>query len=193
MADINLLPWREEYRAERKKDFMALAGVVLVFSLLAVFAWDRLTNARTDNQESRNQLLRTEIASLEQQVAEIKDLKRKRRDMLDRMKVIQNLQSNRPEIVKIFDEFVRSVPDGLYFSGMERKAGVVSLQGLSESNNRVSALMRKLDASYKFNSPNLTKVEADAALGEQGSLFEMNVNITRPEDAGANAADKEGA
>lgn len=183
MANINLLPWREELRAEKKKDFLALLGVVLVCALLVAFGWDRVTNGRIDNQESRNQLLKREIATLEKQVAEIKDLKRKRQDMIDRMKIIQSLQSNRPEIVKIFDEFVRAVPDGLYFSSMNRKSSEVSLQGYSESNNRVSALMRNLDASYKFASPNLTKVQADTTLGEQGSLFEMKVSISQPEEA----------
>ncbi len=192
MANINLLPWRDEFRAERKKDFFALFGVVLVFALLVAFGWDRTTNSRIDNQLSRNQLLQSEIANLEKQVAEIKDLKKKRQDMLDRIKVIQSLQSNRPEIVKIFDEFVRSVPDGLYFSSMNRTDESVSLQGYSESNNRVSALMRNLDSSYKFDSPNLTKVEADPTLGEQGSQFELNVNVSPAEQADG-AGDKEGA
>lgn len=181
MANINLLPWREEFRAEKKKDFLALLGVVLVFSLLVAFGWDRVTNGRIENQESRNQLLKTEIANLEKQVAEIKDLKSRRQELIDRMQIIQSLQSNRPEIVRIFDEFVRAVPDGLYFSNMDRKAESISLKGFSESNNRVSALMRNLDNSYKFTDPNLTKVEADNTLGEQGSQFEMKVGIAKPE------------
>ena len=136
---------------------------------------------RIENQQERNQLLKTEIAKLDKQVAEIRELKKRRQQMLDRMQVIQSLQSNRPEIVKIFDEFVRSVPDGVYFEKMERKGSAISLVGYAESTNRVSALMRKLDAAEKFANPNLTVVEADETLGEQGSRFEMRVNLKTPQ------------
>ncbi|WP_461480496.1 PilN domain-containing protein [Porticoccus sp.] len=93
------------------------------------------------------------------------------------MQVIQELQGNRPEIVKLYDEFVRAVPDGVYFTQMTLKGKQISLVGYAESNNRVSALMRRLDASYKFAEPNLTKVQADPILGEDGSRFEMRVKV----------------
>ncbi|TNE82934.1 MAG: pilus assembly protein PilN, partial [Deltaproteobacteria bacterium] len=91
--------------------------------------------------------------------------------------VIQELQGNRPEIVKLYDEFVRAVPDGVYFTKMKLLDKQLSLEGYAESNNRVSSLMRRLDASYKFAEPNLTKVEADQMLGEDGSRFEMRVKV----------------
>ena len=94
--------------------------------------------------------------------------------------MIQEVQGNRPEIVKIYDEFVRSVPDGVYFTEMVRAGEIVSLVGFAKSNSRVSVLMRQLDASYKFTEPNLTKVEADEMLGESGSKFEMRVKIVLP-------------
>ncbi len=181
MTNINLLPWREELRQEKKKEFFTLFGMVLLLLAVIAFAWDRLENARIENQQERNQLLKTEIAKLDKQVAEIRELKKRRQQMLDRMQVIQSLQSNRPEIVKIFDEFVRSVPDGVYFEKMERKGSAISLVGYAESTNRVSALMRKLDAAEKFANPNLTVVEADETLGEQGSRFEMRVNLKTPQ------------
>ncbi|MEH6528568.1 MAG: PilN domain-containing protein [Porticoccus sp.] len=179
MAKINLLPWREAYRTEKKKEFLSLIVVVLVVAVLAAFGWDRVVSNQIESQNSRNQLLKSEIAKLDKQVAEIQELKKRRQDLLDRMQVIQELQGNRPEIVKVYDEFVRAVPDGVYFTKMIRKGSQISLVGFAESNNRVSALMRRLDASYKFSEPNLTKVQDNDVLGEDGSQFEMRVKITK--------------
>lgn len=179
MAKINLLPWREAFRTEKKKEFLSLMVVVLVVSVLVAFGWDRVVSNQIESQDSRNQLLKTEIAKLDKQVAEIKELKSRRQNLLDRMQVIQELQGNRPEIVKIYDEFVRAVPDGVYFTKMIRKGSQISLVGFAESNNRVSSLMRRLDASYKFSAPNLTKVQDSDVLGEDGSQFEMRVKIIK--------------
>ncbi len=179
MAKINLLPWREAFRADKKKDFISLTVVVLVVAVFSSFGWDRVVNNQIESQHSRNQLLKTEVAKLDKQVAEIQELKKRRQDLLDRMQIIQELQGNRPEIVKIYDEFVKAVPDGVYFTKMIRKDNLISLVGYAESNNRVSALMRQLDASYKFTEPNLTKVQDNEVLGEDGSQFEMRVKIVK--------------
>jgi len=186
MARINLLPWREAFRTEKKKEFLSLTVVVLVVAVLVAFGWDRVVSNQIESQNSRNQLLKTEIAKLDKQVAEIKNLKARRQNLLDRMQVIQELQGNRPEIVKIYDEFVRAVPDGVYFTKMIRKGSQISLVGFAESNNRVSSLMRRLDASYKFTEPNLTKVQDSDVLGEDGNQFEMRVKILKaPVDSGS--------
>jgi len=180
MAKINLLPWREAYRAEKKKEFVTLLGMVLLFGAVVAFGWDRVVNSQIDSQLSRNQLLKTEIAKLDKQVKEIDELTKRRQNLLDRIKVIQEVQGNRPEIVKLYDEFVRAIPDGVYFTEMDRKGESISLVGFAKSNSRVSVLMRRLDASYKFTEPNLTKVEANDVLGENGSQFEMQVKIVQP-------------
>ena len=180
MAKINLLPWREAYRGEKKKEFITLLGMVLVFAVVVAFGWDRVVNSQIDSQFSRNQVLEGEIAKLSEEVAEIEALTKRRQSLLDRIQVIQEVQGNRPEIVKIYDEFVRSVPDGVYFSEMVREGESISLVGFAKSNSRVSVLMRRLDASYKFTEPNLTKVEANDMLGENGSQFEMQVKIVQP-------------
>jgi len=180
MAKINLLPWREAYRGEKKKEFLTLVGMVLMFAAVMAFGWDRVVNGQIDSQFSRNQVLKSEIATLDKQVAEIEELTKRRQSLLDRIQVIQEVQGNRPEIVKIYDEFVRSVPDGVYFTEMVREGETVSLVGFAKSNSRVSVLMRRLDASYKFTEPNLTKVEANDMLGENGSQFEMQVKIVQP-------------
>ena len=154
-----------------------MLGLMLLLALAAGFGWDRLVNSRLDNQQARNQLLQTNITVLDKQIAEIEDLKKRRQELLDRMLVIQALQGNRSEIVKIFDEFSRAIPDGVFFTKMDRKGQQVSLEGYAESNNRVSALMRKLDKSEKFAEPNLTVVESDNELGEQGSKFKMRFQL----------------
>ena len=180
MAKINLLPWREAYRGEKKKEFLTLILMALVFAAVVAFGWDRVVNSQIDSQLSRNEVLNGEIAKLDKQVAEIQELTKRRQSLLDRIKVIQEVQGNRPEIVKMYDEFVRSVPDGVYFTEMDRVGETISLVGFAKSNSRVSVLMRRLDASYKFTEPNLTKVEANDMLGENGSQFEMQVKIVQP-------------
>lgn len=181
MARINLLPWREEYRQAKKREFLEIAAVVVVLGLLMVVLWDRVVSARIESQISRNELIREDIAVLEKQVKEISELKKRKQQMIDRMGVIQALQGNRPDIVRIFDELVAAMPEGVFLTDLQRVGDTMSLTGFAESNNRVSALMRNLDASYKFTEPNLTKVQADDTLGEQGNRFEMRVQITRPD------------
>lgn len=191
IASINLLPWREEYRQQKRLEFLKLAGVVLVATLLVVMLWDRLINSQMDNQRTRNQLLEQNIAELEERVKEIAELKQRRSELLDRMTVIQSLQANRPEIVRIFDEIASATPEGVFLSDLNRVGLDIALTGYAESNNRVSTFMRNLDQSYKFSDPNLTKVLADELLGEQGNTFEMRVKISEPEvleDAGKTTA-----
>lgn len=177
MTRINLLPWREAHREEKKREFLVVLGGFVFGALFSVLIWDRWVNSDIDEQTSRNEFLRVETAKLDKEVKEINELKIRLQEMLERMTVIQGLQSNRPETVKIFDEFVRSVPDGVFFTAMIRAGDNLSLTGFAESNNRISALMRKLNDSPKFKDPNLTKVEADETLGEQGSRFEMQVKL----------------
>ncbi|RLA47810.1 MAG: pilus assembly protein PilN [Gammaproteobacteria bacterium] len=177
MANINLLPWREDHRQEKQKEFLIILAGVLVFGLLAVFAWDQWVNGRIDWQNSRNSFLQREITVLDEKVKEIKELKLRRQQMIERMEVILALQGNRPEVVKVFDEFVRAIPDGVYFVEMKRVANNISLLGYAESNSRISVLMRELDASKMFKDPNLTNVVADTKLGEQGSRFELHVKV----------------
>ncbi|MGD9660913.1 MAG: PilN domain-containing protein [Porticoccaceae bacterium] len=181
IATINLLPWREEYRQQKKIEFFKIAGLVLIAVLAVVFLWDRIATGNIDNQRARNQLLEEHIAKLENSVQEIAELKERRQQLLDRMMVIQALQANRPDIVRIFDEMASAIPEGVFLSSLNRVAADIALSGYAESNNRVSALMRNLDQSYKFTDPNLTKVLADERLGEQGNTFDMRVKILEPE------------
>ena len=177
MANINLLPWREARRQERKKQFLVGLGAMVAGAALAVLLWDVMVNAQIDYQQSRNQHLRTHIALLDQEVAEIRDLQRKRNQLVERMRVIQALQGNRPVIVRLLDQLVRTVPDGVFYTSLETKANVVSIEGVAESNNRVSSLMRRLDASDWLENPNLDAVQAAAEYGEQATTFKLTVNL----------------
>jgi len=186
MANVNLLPWREIQRQEKKQEFLIILGMVAAGGLLLAVVWGYWVSGQIDWQNGRNNLLQREIAVLDEKVKEIKELKLRRQQVLERMEVIKALQGNRPGVVKVFDEFVRAIPSGIFFIEVKRAGDNVALVGFAESNNRISTLMRQLDASERFKEPNLTKVEADDTLGEQGSRFELQVrlNMTAEDDDG---------
>lgn len=180
MANINLLPWREERRAELKKEFLVLLGGVAVMALAVIVLVHMLISGAIAVQESRNGYLKRHIAELDAQVKEIQELETKKQQLLDRMKVIQELQGNRPIIVRIFDDLVRTLPDGVFYSELSRTGNGISLVGVAESNNRISSLMRRVDGSEWFASPNLTSVAAKPEYGEQASEFKLSFVISMP-------------
>ena len=180
MANINLLPWRDERREELKKEFLVILAGVGLFAAAIVLAWQAVLSSNIDNQNSRNQFLDSRISELSEQVKEIKALRKKKKELIERMTVIQSLQGNRPEIVHIFDEIVRTLPDGVYYHSIQRKGNKLELTGSAESNNRVSSLMRQLNASEWFANPNLRQVQASKFMGGQGSDFKMDVQIISP-------------
>ncbi|MFA7555254.1 MAG: PilN domain-containing protein [Spongiibacteraceae bacterium] len=180
MANINLLPWREERRQELKQAFLVVLGVVAAIAFAIVVLADRAVSSAIESQQGRNNYLTSQISELDLQVKEINELERKRRELLDRMKVIQELQGNRPIIVRIFDELVRSLPDGVFYTDLSRKVNSIELKGVAESNNRISSLMRKVDKSEWFSDPNLTAVKAQPNYGEQASEFTLSFKISTP-------------
>lgn len=180
MATINLLPWREELRAEQRKEFFVMTGLIAALAVSVVFVWQLGLNNAIDYQKSRNSFMEKRIAELNQQVREIADIRKKKAELVARMDVIQSLQGNRPEIVHIFDQIVRTLPDGVFYNEIVRSGNVLSLKGTAESNNRVSSLMRQLDASEWFSNPNLTGVTANRAAGEHANDFQLRVDITPP-------------
>lgn len=182
MPDINLLPWREEQREERKRQFLSALVLVAILAGLIGFAWNTIVNSKIASQDSRNSLLDAQIKLLDAEAKEIRELKEDKAEMLDRMQVIKGLQTNRPEIVKLYDQLVVSMPDGIYISNLAVQGNRMSMDGKAESNNRISALMRQLDQAEKFNSPNLEEVTADKELGSQGSQFTMTAVIASPEN-----------
>jgi type IV pilus assembly protein PilN len=177
MSQINLLPWREDAREQLKKDYLIVLGIVGMAATMLVFVWISLASARLTQQIERIEYLQRNIAEMDKMVAEIVELKHKKEEMIARMRVIQDLQGNRSEIVKIFDELVRAMPEGVYLSELASTNNLVEMTGFSESNNRISALMRNLDNSHKYQHSNLVSVEQDQSLGNQGSVFNLQVEI----------------
>ncbi|QFT20482.1 Fimbrial assembly protein (PilN) [Pseudomonas sp. THAF187a] len=189
MARINLLPWREQLREERKQRFMvSLAGVFIVAAGL-VFLGDQMLNAAIDNQSARNDFIKKEIAVLDARIKEISELKTRRQQLLERMKIIQDLQGNRPIIGRVFDQLVRTLPDGVYFTSVKMSGKNIAIVGAAESNNRVSNLMRNLDGSEWLTAPNLTEVKAvTAGALDQANVFQLTVQQTQPGQEKAEAA-----
>lgn len=181
MAKINLRPWREELRAERQKQFVAMLVGVLIIAVGVVFLWQSHMTSEIEYQQSRNNYLQTSMIALDKKIKEIEGLKKKKKELLARMKVIQDLQGTRPVIVRVFDELVRTLPDGLYYTKVTKKANQLSIVGLAESNNRIAGLMRNFEASEWFGEPNLTAVKA-VTKGEPASQFNMTVAQKTPED-----------
>ena len=180
MAQINLLPWREAKRQELKKEFLVTVALVLALGAGLVLLSDRVVNSQVEDQKARNSFLTENIKELDKQVAEIRDLERRRNQLLDRMKVIQELQGNRPIIVRVLDQLVRTVPDGVFYTNLTTKDKRISVAGIAESNNRVSSLMRRLDASDWLANPNLDKVKAAPNYGDQANTFNLSVSVQAP-------------
>lgn len=160
MARINLLPWRAERRKQRQREFQgmlgmaALAGVLLSF--LVWFYFDR----QISGQHERNSFLQAEIAKVQQQNEEIKELDAKKDRLLARKKVIEELQANRSQMVHLFDSLVRTIPDGVTLASIKQEGDVLTLQGNAQSNARVSAYMRNLEVSGWMTKPDLSIIEA---------------------------------
>lgn len=182
MPDINLLPWREELREERRRQFLVVLGGVVILGILMGYAWEVNISGKINAQEARNTILQNGIDDLNTKVSEIRVLRERKADMIDRMAVIKGLQTNRPEIVRLFDEFARSLPDGTYVEEMLVEGSSLSIEGKAESNNRVSTFMRQLNDSEKFSEPNLTRVDSDPTLGDQGSSFSMVIKVDNEEE-----------
>jgi type IV pilus assembly protein PilN len=180
MANINLLPWREELREERKQEFLIGIGITVALAGAIIFGGDRFVNNSIDNQNELNNYLRSQIALLDEEIAEIRELQRQKSELTERMSVIQDLQGRRPVIVRLFDELVRTMPDGVYYDRISRIQDQINFQGLAESNNRVSALLRSLDDSEWFESPDLRQISSNQQ-GAEGNVFELTVLVTTPE------------
>ena len=160
MAQINLLPWRERLREERKREFLSiLVGVVIITAGL-LFLVDRYFNGEIDTQTARNGFLQGEIQLLDARVSEINQLRQQKEDIRARMNVITDLQGTRPVIVRIFDELVKTLPDGVFYESLERTNNTISIQGVAESYSRITELMRRLDNSEWFTNANLSDISA---------------------------------
>ena len=180
MTRINLLPWREELRGEKQKEFLQYLAFVLIVAAGIVFVGGQYVNSGIEEQQRRNTYIRNEIATLDTRIAEIRDLQQRRRELLARMQVIQDLQGNRPVIVRIFDQLVRTLSKGVFYGDLSLSGTAVTVTGIAESNNRVSELMRNLDASEWFTNPNLRGLAEAPNFGDQASQFDLSFQQTLP-------------
>ncbi|WP_434593196.1 PilN domain-containing protein [Pseudomonas sp. R4-83] len=184
MARINLLPWREERREERRKRFLLVLTGVLVGSVGAVLIADQIISAAIDRQVARNDYISKQIAVVDERIKQISELKARRQQLVERMRIIQDLQGNRQISGRIFDQLARTLPDGVYFTEVKMTGKALSISGAAESNNRVSDLMRNLEASDWFDAPSLNEVKATTAgQVDQANTFELTVRQTRPKTA----------
>ena len=182
MPRINLLPWRDEERKKRQRDFgVALAGGV-VAAVAAVLATMFVYSQMIDNQQSRNERLTAEIKELEKSITEIDGLERQKERLLARMEIIEQLQKSRPEVVHLFDEVARRLPEGVYLTGMKQSGSRVEVRGVAQSSTRVSALMRQIDASDWMADPEVDRVETTQAGASRQAEFVVYLNQTHQGD-----------
>jgi type IV pilus assembly protein PilN len=182
MADIkiNLLPWREERREAKKKEFLNIMVSVLLTAGLIIAVTDRFYDNAVKTQASRNTFLTKQIDVLENRIADIKKLQEKKNELLSRMKVIQELQGNRPIIVRLFDEFARRLAPRVFFTDLSLSDKLLAIEGIAESNNRISSQLRNLSDSDWFDKPNVTAIKADTEYGPQASQFSLSVLQSTP-------------
>lgn len=185
MPHINLLPWREDLRKRRNKEFgvLALVTVLVMGGVVAGVDWH--FQQRIEFQTQRNVFLETQIAALDKKIKEIQDLDREKERLLARMRIIQQLQSSRPEIVHVIDSIVKTLPEGVFYTAIKQTGRAINMIGVAQSNARVSSLMRQLDSSEWFENPNLIEIKAINQPTAPGStvtdikLSNFNLNVTQ--------------
>jgi type IV pilus assembly protein PilN len=176
---INLLPHREARRKEQRKRFATMAALTVVLGGLIVFAGHTHYAGRIEEQMGRNQFLEGEIASLDRQIAEISKLKEQTQALLGRKKVVESLQSNRSETVRLLDQLIRQIPDGVYLKAVKQQGPNVNVAGYASSSARVSTLMRNLEASPWLEDPALVEIKSVQLNNQPQNEFNLNVRLSR--------------
>jgi type IV pilus assembly protein PilN len=179
MIRINLLPHREERRKQQQQQFFILLTFVLVIGAAVWFVVRSYLDEQLQTQQARNQYLQAEIVKLDKQIAEIQKLKEQTAALLARKRVVETLQSNRSEVVHLLDQLVRQLPDGVYLKAVKQTSTRVTITGLTESQARVSTLMRNLESSPQLESPGLVEIKAVQQGRLRANEFILNINITR--------------
>jgi type IV pilus assembly protein PilN len=177
MPRINLLPWREQERKIRRREFMVAAGGAIFAAVIFVVGGRVLYSSWTDAQNEKNTLLKKEIVKLDAQIADIQDLENRRQRLLARMEIIEKLQRKRPEIVHLFDEIVKTVPDGVYLTAIKQTGNKLEIHGVAQSSTRVSTFMRNIDSSVWMDNPVLQVVESAKDSPTGGSNFTLTSDV----------------
>jgi len=175
MARINLLPWREERKKERQKKFFMLASLVAIIAFGILFGIHMEMENRLSIQENRNQFLSQQISIIDKEIETIKTLELEKTRLLNRMKVIQELQRSRSEVVHLFEELAKATPDGAQLIRISQKDAVISIEGIAESNSRISTFMRNLEQSKWLKQPELVVINAKTRDYPDSSWFSLRV------------------
>ncbi|MES1992609.1 MAG: PilN domain-containing protein [Pseudomonadota bacterium] len=177
---INLLPWREQQRKDQQRQFLfSLVGAAIV-AAGGVFLASSYVQTHIDRQNARNTRIEQENKTLDVQIAEIRDLQKTRQNLIERMRVIEQLQDQRTTSVHLFDELIRTLPNGVTLITMRQEANQITLEGQAQSNARVSSYMKNLDASPWFQDPQLVVIETKEGKNGRFAQFSLRVQLTRP-------------
>ncbi|MBE9515795.1 MAG: PilN domain-containing protein [Proteobacteria bacterium] len=190
MTQLNLLPWREMRRKEVDRQLMSVLAFVGIAMAALVFYAHLHVTGMIENQQARNKFLTDEIAKVDKQIAEIKELKKQRQALISRMNIIYQLQGDRTQIVHVFDDFVKKLPEGVYFNSIKQKGKNFTLKGIAQSNARVSALMRNLDESNWFTKPNLKVINVRKGKNSTDRVSQFDMTIVQTDKAAKKAAKK---
>lgn len=176
MTRLNLLPWRDLRRKEQDRQLLSIAVGAWILMGLVIFYAHLHVSGLIDNQQKRNEFLIAETKKLDEEIKEIRELQAARAALLARMRVIQQLQLDRNQIVHLFDDLARKLPEGVYLTGLKQTGKTLTLTGNAQSNARVSALMRNLDASDWFIKPDLDVINVKSKGSERISEFTLRVD-----------------
>jgi type IV pilus assembly protein PilN len=186
MPRINLLPWRAEERKLRQRNFLfALVGATAAAAIVVLLV-NLFYSQVISSQNKKNALLQGEIEKLDQQITEILELDAQKQRMRARMDIVEKLQRSRPEVVHLFDQLARTVPDGLYLTSIKQNDRRLEIKGVAQSSTRVSAFMRNIDASEWLDNPELEVVETQkgSTLGSDFTLYASQVGVQLPGQEG---------
>ena len=185
MTRINLFPWRAHERKERERQVYIVAAGAAIFMLLVVVYIPFHIRGLIEEQSTRNAFLEGEIKVVEGQIKEIQELEQEKAKVLSRMKVIEQLQSQRPQVVHLFDELVRTLPEGVYITSIKQTGAKITVEGVAQSNARVSALMRNIDGSLWVENPHLNVIESITKDNAHTNKFILELSqITSTETVG---------
>jgi type IV pilus assembly protein PilN len=177
MPRINLLPWREQERKVRRREFMVALGGAAIAGIILVGFGKILYGSWIEGQNEKNALLKKEILKLDAQIADIQDLENRKQRLVARMEIIEKLQRKRPEIVHLFDELVKTVPEGIYLTQIKETGKKLEMKGVAQSSTRVSTFMRNIDSSSWMDNPQLQVVETAKDSPTGGSSFTLTSDV----------------
>lgn len=189
MPRINLLPWREAERKRKRQEFGVGAVAALLGAALVYFVVNWQMQSAIDEQTARNSYLNDQITELDKQIAEILDLEEQKKRLQARISVIESLELSRPEIVHVFDQLVRTTPDGIYLTSVKQTDRKIELKGIAQSSTRVASYMRNIDSSEWLKDPALQILETKGTT-DAGSQFTLNATQENPQLAAASEANK---